>query len=161
MTDYGNRALRDIDRAFRQLRRFSELPPRVTDGGVRVETSTLLVLEAVLDAGAGTVRQVAQELAVTQSTASRLVTRAEDAGMVVRGPAPDDAREVAVQATDQGDRVRRRGHDFRVGRLADLTAGWPPDDVETFARLLGRFARSVTDPARPARTAGRPKKPST
>lgn len=131
-----------VDRALRVMRRHLVPPGAIGDEGRRIETSTVLVLEAVIDAGAQTVRDVARQLDVAHSTASRLVTRAEGAGMVTRRSSPVNARETLVEATSAGLAVRARGLRFRLGRLANLTAGWPAADVETFAHLLERFARS-------------------
>lgn len=129
-----------VDRALRVMRRHLMPPAAITDEGRRIETSTVLVLEAVVDAGAQTVRDVARHLGVTHSTASRLITRAEEAGMVSRRPSPASARETLVEATPAGQDVRARGLGFRLDRLAAITAGWPPADVRAFADLLGRFA---------------------
>ena len=114
----------------------------VDDHGRRIEASTLLVLEAVLDGRARTVQDVAHHLGVAHSTASRLVTRAESAAMVRRVPSPVSAREAWVTATDLGTATRARGLGHRLARLADATADWPADQVVALAHLLRRFASS-------------------
>ncbi|MCB7135912.1 MarR family winged helix-turn-helix transcriptional regulator [Cellulosimicrobium marinum] len=128
-----------VDRALLSLRRFLDTPRAVDDAGTRVELSTLLVLDAVGEAGA-TVRDVATRLAVAHSTASRLVTRAEQAGAVERTTSPADARETLAVATSHGRALRGRAVAFRHERLARLTTGWTPEELATFADLLTRFA---------------------
>jgi len=124
-------------------------PAAVLDGGRRVETSTLLVLEALVDAGARSVRDVAEALDVTHSTASRLVSRAEDAGMVRRTPSPDSGRSVVLTLTDEGAAVRERGARHRLALLEAATGAWEPAEVEAFAALLERFAGATTPPSVP------------
>ncbi|HMO11585.1 MAG TPA: helix-turn-helix domain-containing protein [Actinotalea sp.] len=119
--DVPDGALVEIDRALRLLRREVDPPAAVDDHGRRIEASTLLVLEAVLDGRARTVQDVAHHLGVAHSTASRLVTRAESAAMVRRVPSPVSAREAWVTATDLGTATRARGHLLRRFASSGLT----------------------------------------
>lgn len=135
--------LEQIDRALVRLRRFFDPPAMVDDEGRRVEASTILVLETLAGAGPRTVRDVAEQLDVAHSTASRLITRAEQAGMVRRRPSPTNGRETAVETTRQGHAVRRRGVQYRLERLAEITLSWQPDEIERFATSLHRFAEAA------------------
>ena len=132
-----------LDQALLGLRRFFDTPGVLDDQGRRVELSTLLVLDAIGVDGAS-VREVAQRLDVAHSTASRLVKRAEEAGMVFRGNSTLDARETVVAATEAGRELGRRALGFRLGRLVELTRDWSPHELETFAASLRLFARRVT-----------------
>lgn len=136
-----------VDRALMRLRHFVEVPAAVDDAGRRIEASTLLVLEALAAMADPTVRDVARALDVTHSTASRLVLRAEQAGMVRRGPSPASHRERVVEATEEGLVVRRRAVRFRLSRLADITAGWDVEELASFARALDRFAAVAAEGA--------------
>ena len=88
-----------LDQALLSLRRFFAAPHVVDDHGRPVELSTLLVLGAVGEGGA-TVREVATRLDVAHSTASRFVTRAEQAGVVERRLSTADARATTVSMTE-------------------------------------------------------------
>ncbi|MDT0166427.1 MarR family winged helix-turn-helix transcriptional regulator [Actinotalea sp. AC32] len=160
-----------LDRALLDLRRFWAAPERIPDRvGVAddaaappdVELSTLLVVEAVRartaahrrgDAPDGHardghapdvgVRDVADDLDVTPSTASRLVDRAVRAGVVVKGPGVTDRRSTNLALTPDGERLAERARAFRAARLTGLLGGWPADDAATLARLLGRLATAV------------------
>lgn len=130
-----------MDQALLRLRRFFDAPAVLDDAGPRVELSTLLVLEAVARCGAPpSVRGIAEQLGVAHSTASRLVTRAERAGMVARATSPTDKRETVIASTEVGEGFRRRATAFRLQRLIDLTQTWTREERATFARLLERFA---------------------
>lgn len=131
--------LQVLDRALLRLRRFFAAPAVVDDQGHPLELSTLLVLHAVGDTGA-TVRQVADELDVAHSTASRFVTRAELAGVVTRRASTVDARAIMVVLTKSGRELDRRATSFRLERLARLTQGWRPEELRDFAKATERFA---------------------
>lgn len=144
MTD-ARTELEQIDQALMRLRRFFDPPAMVDDEGRRVEASTILVLETLAGPGPRTVRDIAEELDVAHSTASRLVKRAEQAGMVRRRPSPTNRRETVVEATEQGDAARQRGVRYRIERLTAITVTWQPDEIERFATSLHHFAEAATD----------------
>ncbi|MGE2735829.1 MarR family winged helix-turn-helix transcriptional regulator [Mycolicibacterium vaccae] len=119
---------------------------RVLDAaGPLGSVSTLRVLRAVEQCeGGGTgasVRDVADYLAVEQSTASRTVAAVVGAGLLTKTSAPDDQRRCALLLTDEGraalSTVTRRRRDL----VAEAVADWPQDDVETLVALLDRLTR--------------------
>ncbi len=139
-----------LDRALLRLRRMWDAPAGITHDGRTVEGSTLLVCLAVEErtpgaAGGGVgVVEVADALGVTHSTASRLVSRAVEAGMVRRGSSGADPRRAALALTDEGRELVAASRRFRAGFLGAALAGWPRDDVAVLADLLTRFATDVT-----------------
>lgn len=135
--------LEEVDRALVALRRFLAAPGMIDDGGARVELSTLLVLDAVVEGDAVRVRDVAARLDVAHSTASRLVARAERAGAVTRRPSPEDARETLVVPTAPGRELHGRAAAFRLGRLDRITRDWQSAEVTALARALSRFVESA------------------
>jgi DNA-binding MarR family transcriptional regulator len=60
--------------------------------------------------GTATVSELVDRLALTQSTVTELVQRAEHAGLVSRRPAPHDARVVLLRLTGDGERRLARVH---------------------------------------------------
>lgn len=133
-----------MDQALLRLRRFFDAPAILADTGPRVELSTLLVLEAVARSGTPvSVREIADQLDVAHSTASRLVTRAERAGMVARATSTTDRRETVIETTQVGHDLRRRATTYRLDRLMALTQAWTSEEKATFAHLLDRFAAAT------------------
>jgi DNA-binding MarR family transcriptional regulator len=150
----GGTGLADIDEALLRLRRlWSHRPRPGTSAGASaelgrpVELSSVLVVDAVARASVAgeeaTVRRVAETLDVERSTASRLVEVAVRGGWVERTDSPDDARRSVLVLTGDGRELDRRSRMFRQGYLASVLRSWAPDDVATFARLLGEFAAGV------------------
>lgn len=139
-----------VDEGLLRLRRlWSASRSRLVDdvGAGSVEMSSLLVVEACArGAAAGLevgVRDVARLADVEPSTASRLVDRAQEAGLVVRAASQRSARRTAVHLTPAGAALRGRAVAARRGWLADVLAGWDAGDVDVLGALLGRFADAM------------------
>jgi DNA-binding MarR family transcriptional regulator len=140
--------LERLDSALLALRRFAspELArPRISHAGADIELSTMLVVDAIARSAPGevSVRLVADLLQVAPSTASRLVERAVQAGMVAGKSSENDPRMRVLHLTREGRRLQRAALRHRTQRLADATADWSRDDIAQFADLLDRFARTV------------------
>jgi DNA-binding MarR family transcriptional regulator len=124
------------------------------EGGV-VEGSTLLVCLAIADAaGEVGVNEVMTELGVAHSTASRLVARAAQAGMLDRAVSGTDTRKASLTLTAAGTRLVLASRDYRAARLQDMLIGWADHDVASLAELLSRFAQAagrLTPPPRNSR----------
>ncbi|HEV7211359.1 MAG TPA: MarR family transcriptional regulator [Blastococcus sp.] len=82
--------------------------------------------------------QLAEEMGVTVSTASRLVDRLVTAGWVHRGPSPHTRREISLGLTDVGRGVLREYDDGRVAGLRACLDTLPP---ERRAAVVGAFAQ--------------------
>lgn len=143
-TPMSTDALARLDRALLDLRRFLAAPPVVADGGRSVELSTVLVLDAVLAAGetGALVRDVADRLDVAPSTASRLVDRAVLAAAVVKVPG-ENARQVRVEATDEGRALAARAVEHRQTQLARVLDGWTTQEQGALVDSLEHLARSA------------------
>jgi DNA-binding MarR family transcriptional regulator len=122
--------------------------------------STVWVVEALDRASSPdglSVAELAEALDVAHSTASRLVDRALDAGMVARERSALDGRKVVVSITPQGRALVNESRSFRIGYLAQLTATWSIQDQGDFARLLARFADAArTQPPASSEQGGTP-----
>ena len=155
----GGRDLARVDQALLRLRRMWDAPRGIAHEGGVVEGSTLLVCLAVADtAGAVGVAEVADALGVAPSTASRLVARAAEAGMVTREVSTTDPRRAALELTATGTRLVEASRRYRAARLAKLLVDWPPRDVAALADLLTRFADAFA-PTASDRSGQRPRRP--
>ena len=143
----GGRDLARVDQALLRLRRTWDAPRGIAHEGGVVEGSTLLVCLAVADtAGAVGVAEVADALGVAPSTASRLVARAAEAGMVTREVSTTDPRRAALELTATGTRLVEASRRYRAARLARLLVDWPSRDIAALADLLTRFADAFAPP---------------
>ncbi len=108
-----------------------------------------MVTEAVVDLQGdegATVNQVADELGIDQSGASRFIARAVERGYVRKAPAASDARQRRVLVTDAGLTMLDAAHRWQESVFAELTADWSPDDVRRFADYLRRFLSAQSRP---------------
>jgi DNA-binding MarR family transcriptional regulator len=78
-------------------------------------------------------------LEVDLSVVSRQVRALEDVGFVQREADPADARAALVSATQAGREAFERTKQQRTEVLDEVLSGWPPEERETFVRLLSRF----------------------
>lgn len=139
-------ALRRIDAALIGLRHlWAAAPPRHPAGEGMVELSTVWIVDAMSRAEAAgnrerSVRDLAGALDVAHSTASRLIERAEAAGMVTRTRSATDARQASIALTPAGRTLASTSLAFRTDYLAGLTTSWTANERATFADLLTRIA---------------------
>jgi DNA-binding MarR family transcriptional regulator len=90
-------ALRRFLRRGEEIARRHALTPR--------QYLLLLMIKAREEtAGRTTITDLVDRLALTQSTVTELVQRAEDAGLISRHPSPDDGRVVHLSLTPVGAR---------------------------------------------------------
>lgn len=112
------------------------------------------VLSAQQESGSCTVGDVAQQLALDPSRASRGVARAVEAGLVVRVAAQHDARRVELELTERGWALEHRMQEVRREHARQRVSGWPEEELRRFGAALARFtgADEVTgvDPTPPS-----------
>ncbi|ADU01681.1 MarR family winged helix-turn-helix transcriptional regulator [Mycolicibacterium gilvum] len=104
--------------------------------------STIRVLRAVEqfdESGGASVRDVADFLAVEQSTASRLVAPAVAAGLLTKSSAADDQRRRTLVLTEVGRKELAEIAERRRELVAETVADLPDSDVDTLVELLGRI----------------------
>jgi DNA-binding MarR family transcriptional regulator len=105
-----------------------------------LDYSAFLLLFAIYDAKVGVrASELAEEMRVHKSTVSRAVSSLEAMGLVQRATHPDDAR---AQLLTVPDPAAKRLEEFRESgraQLAELLSDWTPEELATFAKLLGRL----------------------
>jgi DNA-binding MarR family transcriptional regulator len=136
-------AVAAIERAMVTLRRSwsrRTLQRRAAPGADPAPFQVLDAIEAAVErGGVMTVNGVAEALGVDQPRASRLVAGAVEAGLVRRGADPEDGRRSVLTLTGRGRRILTEGHRTRRAAVEATLAGWPAEDRQTFARLLGAY----------------------
>jgi DNA-binding MarR family transcriptional regulator len=125
---------------FRLVRFWSRrwsTPPTPDDRRVR----HIEVLSAAAAAGREpTIADVAHQLGIDRSGASRLVRDAADAGLLERLTADPDRRRAAIRPTPAGTQLLETALDWQRAAFAELTASWEPRDRERFGGYLRRLA---------------------
>lgn len=83
------------------------------------------------------------------STVSRQVQASERAGLIERRPDPSDGRATLVHLTPHGRDMLERLRAAQRAEILAAVADWSPEEQQTFARLLTRFASRLLDWAAP------------
>lgn len=85
---------------------------------------------------------VAVAYGLDKSTVSRQVAQLEAAGLLVRTGERPGRRGHVLELTEAGATTLRRAEDSSLNTLAAHLSGWDDEDLETLARLLGRFTET-------------------
>jgi DNA-binding MarR family transcriptional regulator len=105
----------------------------------------LFVIQAV-DGAAGhevTVADVARQLGIDRSVASRMVSEAARAGFVVRSTSTRDARRAVLTLTDTAKEFLDASRAHQRQAFEALVGHWAAEDRERFAGYLSRLADEV------------------
>jgi len=89
------------------------------------------------------VGDVANQLAIEPSSASRQVDLAVRHGLVTKTSSADDARRLALHMTDRGRELAALWQQRREEHLAAALAGWSDEDVAALQRLAARLADDI------------------
>jgi len=136
-----------IARAMRELRRGSAMQrfrERVY-GHSALDMGQHDALEVIVALGEARMGDVAAALRVDPSTATRAVSRLEEAGLVERRRVDSDARAVVVAPTRAGTALYERAADTARAALADLFGRFDPDEQAALADLLDRLVTGLDD----------------
>ncbi len=120
--------------------------------GDDVPVAHVLVLEAVDAAaarGSVAVSDVAVELGLDRSNASRMLADAVDAGLVTKTVDPADARRTELRITGAGRRLLDQARDWQQAVFEHLVGSWPVQEADAFARSLERLAAQTLEPPAP------------
>ena len=103
----------------------------------------VLVLEAIDAAaakGSAAIGDVALELGLDRSNASRMLADAVASGLVTKAVSPEDARRTELGVTADGHSMLAAARAWQEEVFAQLVAGWPAADARRFATYLKRLA---------------------
>jgi DNA-binding MarR family transcriptional regulator len=109
----------------------------------------VLILEAIDAAaakGSAAIGDVAVELGLDRSNASRMLADAVAAGLVTKTVSPGDARRTELGMTDDGRSLLAAARAWQEDVFAQLVAGWPAADARRFATYLKRLAAQSLRP---------------
>lgn len=128
--------------AVRIYKRWDDARRRV-DAGQQLKTAEGRLLWLLDDNQPRTLREIAEELHLEQSTINRQVNAALAAGLLTRSHS-DDGRAYHVQASATGQKKIRadvnRYIDVQASALADI----PPEEQETFLRHLAAYVDALS-----------------
>jgi DNA-binding MarR family transcriptional regulator len=99
--------------------------------------------------GAVSITDVAQEIGVDQSNASRLVAQAVAAGVLAKARSAEDGRTATLSVTGQGEKVLAASWAHQEATFCQLVKGWAPEDQARFANYLRALAAQTPSSRQP------------
>lgn len=108
-----------------------------------ISVTQCYALETLVRQGEKTLNDLAAQLHLDKSTASRVVDALERKGYVTRRPHPDDRRALLLEATPAGRELEGKIHDSILAEERALLAGFAPEVRQSMAQLLRQLARAA------------------
>jgi DNA-binding MarR family transcriptional regulator len=102
-------------------------------------------VNALSPRGDPTVNDLAAELGLDQSNASRLLTHAAEAGYLALGRSANDRRQRSVALTESGHQLLAAAHAWQDSVYEALTAEWTDDERGAFERAMRRLVAKSSD----------------
>lgn len=132
-----------VGRALTELRRGTAQDLRSRLYGEFVDLAQADALQVIGRRGGCKMSELAAELRVDASTATRTVRRLSDSGLVERAVSPSDARAVLVSLTDEGlamvSEISRRG----LGAVRTILDGFTAEERAQLAFLLEKLVQVI------------------
>lgn len=94
------------------------------------------VLDFLQKVGEADQKTIAAYCEIEPATASSILLRMEQAGLIVRRQKPGNRRSLFVSLTEKGTVVAQAMDDIFHQAEEKALAGWKPEDVQTFKTLL-------------------------
>jgi MarR family transcriptional regulator, organic hydroperoxide resistance regulator len=99
-------------------------------------------VQALETRGGATVNDVADELGIDQSGASRFIAQAVDRGYLRKIASSRDARQRLLVVTDEGATFLATAHQWQEQVFTELTAEWSPAEIKQFHQLMERLVHA-------------------
>ena len=137
-THTSGRALetRAVLDAVRRIVRALHESSRAAEKEVGVTGAQLFVLQKLAETPGLSLNNLAARTHTHQSSVSTVVSRLVERGLVLRSPAPDDARRLELRLSAEGRRLIGRAPDAAQNRLIQTVEQLPAAQRRTLARAL-------------------------
>ncbi|GLY16855.1 MarR family transcriptional regulator [Kineosporia rhizophila] len=112
-------------------------------GGPMLDRTAFLVLSRLADGPGLAMGEIAEQLDMTPSTATRRVAPLAEAGLVRRERHPDSHRTVFVTITEAGRRRVAAVRQARVETLRQTFRDWQPDELGNLAATIERLTQTL------------------
>jgi DNA-binding MarR family transcriptional regulator len=140
-----DRQARELQEALTEFARLYQFRDRDRICCHDVSVSQCYALEALIRRDRATLNEVAADLCLDKSTASRVVAALERKGYVARTQHPADARAVLLAVTPAGRKLYARINDGLVAERREILAAFPPSVREAAPALIRRLAGAVRE----------------
>ncbi len=133
-----------LHRALYELKRVYQFRDRDRICCHDISVTQAWALDALGRGGPSTLNELAAELYLDKSTASRVVDALERKGYVERTPHPHDGRALMLKTTPAGSRLRTRIEKDMLAGERRLLTEFDHGVRRSMARLIGRLAEAAS-----------------
>ena len=133
----------DFYEAFQEVLRLYQFRDRNRAGTGGLSVNQCYALESIERLGPLTLNELAARLALDKSSASRIVSSLEKAGLVRRSTLGTDARALQLEATPAGAELHESIRRDIMARQDRLLADLDPTTRRALTRFLRKLARSL------------------
>lgn len=133
----------ELHKALSELVRVYQFRDRQRICYYDVSVTQCYAISALVRRGSMTLNQLAGELYLDKSTASRMVGSLERKGYIHRSVAADDARALSLTVTKKGLALHSRIEKDLAREMKKLVADVDPDVRQATARLVARLAKAA------------------
>lgn len=130
---------RHVTRLSRHALRRLDPPLREQLGISALELSALRCVEA----GYENPMRVAERLVLAPSSASRLVDRLADLGLIERADDPGDRRKAQLRVTSRGSEIAESAQGLIADGVQQMFRGLPPTDFDAAVAILAKLIDHV------------------
>jgi DNA-binding MarR family transcriptional regulator len=141
--DLGARAASALGRLLLRRTRAHLYDDLVHSADLGVDATTYPVLSGVDRLGPMSAADLAPEIALDRSVASRHASRLVAAGLLRRAADPDDGRATLLHVTPKGRRAVSAMRRRLASNLEEALSTWPPKEAATFVAGLERFVDQI------------------
>lgn len=107
------------------------------------DTPSFLLFNQLIYRGAARPTDMADAIDVSKSYVSRIVSRMEAAGLIVRAPDPVDDRSLIIALTEYGREIAQSVVRAGEQMFSSIAEDWSADELATLERLIVKLARSM------------------
>lgn len=133
----------DVSQTATDLLDLVALVIRGVSGSRDLSLTAVMVLGSLQRQGAQRITTLAAAEGVSQPSMTQLVQRLEQRGLVERTSDPSDGRVALVSLTTEGVAALAARRRRNAGRVADLLADLPDEDVRAFSAALAAVLPAI------------------
>ena len=126
------------ERIFAGFRRFNKILKR-NEFGHHGQTR---ILNLLMKTGPMAQRDLQEEVEITSSSASELLRKMEEHGLITRTPSPDNSRSLIVEITEQGKTRAEELNAEKADKTKKLFSALTDEEKAQFAAMLDKIQDS-------------------
>lgn len=135
----------DLHKTLSELVRVYQFRDRKCICCYDVSVTQCYAIGALIGRGSMQLKELAAELFLDKSTASRTIDALEAKGYVRRTSDPGDGRALRLEITEKGRELYSRIENDLVQEMKNLIADFDPDVRQATTRLIARLTRAASE----------------